>query len=65
MGLCGDNQFAYLPGRGCRDALLFMALSWLSAWARGHKILLYCSDVSGAFDRVSASRLLWELRLAG
>ncbi len=48
----GPQQFAYTPGRGHRDALLFNILSWLSALEDGDLIALFCSDVSGAFDRV-------------
>eukprot|EP00959_Pyramimonas_sp_CCMP1952_P032441 681062-Pyramimonas_sp.AAC.1 len=32
--------------------------------SEGKVIALYCSDVSGAFDRVSANRLLLKLRSA-
>ena len=54
----GAFQFAYTPGRGARDAILFVTMSWLSAFGAGQRVALYCSDVAGAFDRVSAERLL-------
>ena len=56
-----DNQFAYSPGRSARDALLFLMLTWLMFMARGMKIALYCSDVSGAFDKVDADKLMMKL----
>ena len=57
-GAFGSNQFAYRPEHGARDAILFLVIKWLSFFATGHRIGVYCSDVSGAFDRVSAKRLL-------
>ena len=50
------NQFAYTPQRGARDALAHMVLTWLPLLAAGRKIAVYCSEVSRAFDRVSAAR---------
>ena len=38
-----------------------MLLVWLLAFARGRKVGLYCSDVAGAFDRVSCELLLSKL----
>jgi hypothetical protein len=35
-----------------------MALVWMTALAKGRKIAIYCSDVSGAFDRVKKDRLV-------
>ena len=61
----GPNQFAYSPGRGAKDALLFLVLCWLLAFAHSKKIGLYCSDVSGAFDKVDASILLTKARTLG
>ena len=61
----GPNQFAYLPGKGARDALAVMVLTWLLGMCRGQKFGLYCSDVSGAFDKVDATRLVHKLRIKG
>ena len=61
----GENQFAYCKGKGSRDAILFLILNWLLALAAGNKIAVYCSDVSGAFDKVSSSRLLEKLSIHG
>ena len=36
-------------------------LLWVTAHAEGKKIVVYCSDVSGAFDRVDFERLVSEL----
>ena len=53
------NQFAYSCGRGWQDALALNTLRWIHAISAGRRVGLYCSDVSGAFDRVS-SKLLME-----
>ena len=56
-----ESQFSYRPKRGARDAVLLdvaTLLSMLNVWK---KIGVYCSDVSGAYDRVSAERLLDKL----
>ena len=60
-GSYGSNQFAYRRFHGARDAILFVLLSWLLALAMGKKIGVYCSDVSGAFDRVDTFLLLSKL----
>jgi hypothetical protein len=62
---CGQNQFAYLHQRGYRDALAFVTLSWIWAVGLGKRVAVYCSDVAGAFDRVSAERLIFKLRSKG
>ena len=61
----GPNQFAYTLGRGARDALAFLALTWVQALGAGRKVAVYCSDVSGAFDRVSVERLVDKLKAKG
>eukprot|EP00969_Alexandrium_andersonii_P001760 77707-Alexandrium_andersonii.AAC.1 len=61
----GSSQFAYIPGRGARDALLFLVLELLAAFANGRRVALYCSGVSGAFDKVCASLLSKKLTAAG
>ncbi|CAE8584050.1 unnamed protein product [Polarella glacialis] len=62
-GAFGPNQFAYSPHRGYRDALAVNVCTWLQAISMGKRVGLYCSDVSGAFDRVNACRLLLKLKL--
>ena len=42
-----------------------MVLSWLSGFNHILKFGVYCSDVSGAFDRVNAQRLLSKLKAKG
>ena len=64
-GSFGERQFAYSIGRGHRDALALSVLSWLSSLESGYLVGLYCSDVSGAFDRVSEERLADKLRRLG
>jgi len=61
LGGFGANQFAYKPGHGSRDAVLFAVTSWLLALSQGFRVGVYCSDVSGAFDKVPASRLVRRL----
>ena len=61
----GERQFAYSTGKGLRDALALSMLSWLLGLERGCLIGLYCSDVSGAFDRVCELRLNAKLCRAG
>ena len=60
--LPGRNQFAFSKGRGARDAIAYLVLSWISALNGRCKVGLYCSDVSGAFDRVDANILMEKLR---
>ena len=59
--LIGRLQFAYMPGRGSRDAIAFMILTWMTGFCGNRKFALYCSDVSGAFDHVRQSRLCEKL----
>ena len=61
----GPNQFAYVPERGARDALAYLVLVWITAISKGRKVAIYCSDVSGAFDRVRLDRLALKLRAKG
>ena len=65
LGYFGPRQFAYTIGRSYKDALLLCVSEWI--WALAHKcrIGLYCSDVAGAFDRVSRMRLLSSLAPLG
>ena len=63
--LAGENQFAYTKKRGARDVLALLALRWVMALDKGHKIAVYCPDVSGASDKVSRRRLLDKLAAKG
>jgi hypothetical protein len=58
----GPNQFAYTVGRGARDVLATLILNWISILVKGMKIAVYCSDVTGAFDRVSMERLIMKMK---
>ena len=60
-GSFGPNQFAYSRGRGLQDALALNTLRWIHAISVGRRVGLYCSDVSGAFDRVSSELLMETL----
>ena len=60
-GAYGMRQFAYGKGTSIHDALLLSVLSWLSMMERGYLVGVFCSDVSGAFDRVCAERMAKKL----
>ena len=64
-GVYGPSQFAYRIGHGYRDALAYVTFNWVWALGLGKRVAAYCSDVSGAFDRVSAPKLLAKLSSAG
>ena len=64
-GAYGRNQFAYMRERGARDALAQLVLTWISMFGKQRKIAVYCSDVSGAFDKVNSRMLLRKLRARG
>ena len=61
----GPHQYAYSKGRGYKDVLVINVCSWLLAMEQGLAVAVYCSDVSGAFDRVSAARLGEKLQRLG
>ena len=61
----GPNQFAYSEGKGTRDALAFLMMEWILTINDRGKVIVYNSDVSGAFDRVSVERLVDKLRSKG
>ena len=60
--LFGENQYAYSTRRSHRDALAVNISNWLRFLDDGYAVGLYCSDVSGAFDRVRCERLVEKLR---
>ena len=64
-GVFGNRQFAYAIGRGHRDALALSVLPWLLSMEKGNLVGLYCSDASGAFDRVCEQRLAEKLNRTG
>ena len=61
----GHAQFAYRKRHGARDAVLYYVLSWIDGLNEGNKIGIYCSDVSGAFDRVDSDLLMKKLESFG
>ena len=63
--LYGPNQFAYGKGKSYKDTLAVNVCNWLLQTERGFLVGLYCSDVSGAFDRVDKDRLGQKLRATG
>ena len=61
----GDHQFAYTKGKGYKDVLLISVASWILLLEQGEAVGVYCSDVSGAFDRVCRDRLRAKLLRLG
>ena len=61
----GEHQYAYSAGTSHRDALAVNVCSWLLLLEEGRAVGLYCSDVSGAFDRVDRERLSEKLHACG
>ena len=64
-GAFGENQFAYRKRRGYKDLLALNVMTWLWALHHGGRVGVYCSDVSGAFDKVELERLVAKLRNKG
>ena len=63
--LYGPNQFAYGKGKGYKDTLTVNVCNWLLLMEQGHAVGLFCSDVSGAFDRVDSEKLRQKLLNSG
>jgi len=63
--LFGDRQYAYSARRSHKDALAANVCNWLRMLENGELVGLYCSDVSGAFDRVRRTRMLQKLGSCG
>ena len=63
--LYGPNQYAYSKGKGYKDTLAVNVCNWLLLLEQGSAVGLYCSDVSGAFDKVERGRLSQKLRTTG
>ena len=61
----GHHQFAHQKERAARDALALMMLNWISGFNGKFKFSVYCSDVSGAFDRVNRERLIQKILAKG
>ena len=61
----GPHQYAYAKGKGYKDVLAVNTCNWLLLLELGFAVGVYCSDVSGAFDRVSRERLCAKLDTLG
>ena len=61
----GPHQYAYTKGKGYKDVLMVNVCNWILLLEQGFLVGVYCSDVSGAFDRVSCERLCSKLRTLG
>ena len=61
----GEHQYAYSAGKSHRDVLAVNVCSWLLLLDECHAFGLYCSDFSGAFERVHRERLCSKLHACG
>ena len=61
----GEHQYAYTRQRSHRDVLAINVCNWLLLLEAGFSVGLFCSDVSGAFDRVRRQRLCDKLAASG
>lgn len=64
-GALGENQFAYRRDHSFMDVLALNVVSWIIAFGKHRRVALYCSDVSGAFDRVDSIRFIVKLKSRG
>ena len=62
FGSFETKQFAYRCFHKARNAISYVVLIWLFAFANTKKVSVYCSDVAAAFDRVSTFKFLAKLR---
>ena len=60
-----ESPIRSLQEKGSRDALAYLVLSIISAFEERQKVVLFCSDVQGAFDRVSEERFAYKVARAG
>ena len=51
--LYGPIQFTYRKGCVARDALAYTTMALIQTMNDWKKTAVYCSDVSGAYDRVN------------
>ena len=61
----GINQFAYQRGVGAIGVLLFLILTWLTAFSNDCKLIVFSANVSGASDNVSGFKLMSRLLKLG
>ena len=61
----GTNQWAFKKLSSARDLVLVCVSSWILSCCRGRKIVVYLSDIAGAFDRVYKDYLMGKLQQVG
>ena len=61
----GPHQHAYGKRKGYQDVLLINVCQWLLLLETRHMLYVYCSDVSGAVDKVCKERLCQKLDRLG
>ena len=64
-GAYGPHQYAYTKKRSYKDVLAVNVCSWLLLLEQGLAVGVFCSDVSGAFDRVPRVRLQEKIAVTG
>ena len=50
--VCGENQWAFRTGVGCKDLVTMLLMSWILGICTGYKIGAYLGYISVAFDCV-------------
>ncbi len=61
----GASQWAFRKKRGCTDLVLLLICSWLREFQSRRKVGVFLGDISGAFDRVDAEKMVQKLRRIG
>ena len=62
-GAYGERKFARDKNTSIHDVLLLQVLSSLAIMERGYLVGVFCSDVSGAFNRVCAEKTTKKLTI--
>ena len=61
----GNAQWAFRKKSSAKDLVTIYMAKWILLICKGHKIGLYLSDISGAFDKVSRTLILGKLSQLG
>ena len=61
----GNAQWAFRKKSSARDLVTMYVAKWVLRVCQGHRVGLYLSDISGAFDKVSRCLLMGKLAQLG
>ena len=61
----GKAQWAFRKKCGAKDLVTLCMAKWILLICKGHKIGLYLSDISGAFDKVSRALIIGKFSQLG